>query len=88
MAFPQQPIPPPIDTLGIATQQHAAPTDAQAAFDRAFATVSTDLGVTLDALAAQNLIDLVAPTAAIGPVDSTQLGVQAPINLDTSNPRA
>ena len=57
-AFPQQPISQPIDALGNAMQQAAAPTDAQAAFDQVFATTCSDLGVTLDAPAMQNLIDL------------------------------
>ena len=86
-AFPQQSISQPIDALSAAIQQPAVPTDAQATFDQVFATTSTKLGVMLGAPPMQNLIDLSAPAAALGEVDSTQLGGQIPVNLDTSNSR-
>ena len=86
-AFPQQPISQPIDTLGAAIQQPAAPIDAQATFDQLIATTGAELGLTLGASATQNLIDLGASAAALGQVDPSQPGIQIPINLDTSNSR-
>ena len=88
MAFSQQPVPPPIDTLCTANQQAAAPIDAQATFDQALAIARANIGVTLGPTHVQNLIDLNAPAAALGQLDPIQLGAQIPINLDTSNPRA
>ena len=84
-AFPLQPVSQSIDTIGTATMQPAAPKHAQAAFDRAFVPVSADLGFTLDAHTAQNLIDLVASTAALGQGDSTHLGVVASPNPAAQN---
>ena len=81
-AFPQQPIPQPVDTLGAATQQPVAPTDAQATFDQLLATTGAEFGLTLGASITQNPIDLGASAAALGQVDSSQPDMQVPINLD------